>query len=241
MNDKVSAARRRAAFLRALSETGSVTLAAARAGGDRSGFYARRRRDAVFARGWDEALERARGRLAEGGAEPRGDDLVIWDSARGRPRATQIQAHKWTARAEGLFLAHLAATSNVTASCAAAGFSTTAVYQRRMKRPGFRDAWAEALDEGYARLEMMLVERATRAPDPAEPDAGPVAAGTAMTTGEAMNLLKLHKAATAGQAPRRGGGDAPNEPSIEEVRDEILRRLAAIRKQRERSGRGESE
>ncbi len=68
---------------------------------------------------------------------------------------------RWNDEAEERFLEELAASCNVRAAAAAAGFSTTAVYQRRMRWPGFARAWAEAVDQGYARLEAMLVEQAT--------------------------------------------------------------------------------
>ena len=59
---------------------------------------------------------------------------------------------RWSDTAEGVFLGHLAATCNVTAAAEAAGFSTTAIYTRRMKEPGFAERWEAALKQGYARL-----------------------------------------------------------------------------------------
>ena len=55
-----------------------------------------------------------------------------------------------------LFLDHLAQTANVAASARAAGVTSSAVYAERRRTPAFRDAWALALAEGYARLETDL-------------------------------------------------------------------------------------
>ncbi|WP_432814112.1 hypothetical protein [Sphingorhabdus sp.] len=54
------------------------------------------------------------------------------------------------------FLDHLAQTANVSASARAAGVKGSAVYAERRRTPAFRDAWALALAEGYARLETDL-------------------------------------------------------------------------------------
>lgn len=66
----------------------------------------------------------------------------------------------WSARKERLFLDTLAATSNVSASAKAAKVSDTSVYRRRQNDPAFAAAWTRALCEGYARLELALLERA---------------------------------------------------------------------------------
>lgn len=58
---------------------------------------------------------------------------------------------RWSQEAEARFLGELAATANVRAAAAAAGFSTTAIYKRRAAWPGFSAAWDAALDQGYAR------------------------------------------------------------------------------------------
>jgi hypothetical protein len=58
---------------------------------------------------------------------------------------------RWSQEAEARFLGELAATANVRAAAAAAGFSTTAIYKRRTAWPGFGAAGDAALDQGYAR------------------------------------------------------------------------------------------
>lgn len=58
------------------------------------------------------------------------------------------------------FLAELALTANVAASARVAEVAEAAVYALRRKDEGFRRAWLEALAEGYAQLELQLLERA---------------------------------------------------------------------------------
>ncbi|WP_380874215.1 hypothetical protein ACFB49_46480 [Sphingomonas sp. DBB INV C78] len=66
----------------------------------------------------------------------------------------------WSIKKRETFLAHLAVTCNVRASVRAVGMSETGLYKLRQRDAGFRAAWAEALAEGYDRLEMMALERA---------------------------------------------------------------------------------
>ena len=64
------------------------------------------------------------------------------------------------ARTRRLFLNHLAETANVAASARAAGVASSGVYAERRRSAGFRDDWARALGEGYARLETDLLAEA---------------------------------------------------------------------------------
>jgi hypothetical protein len=142
-------------------------------------------------------------------------------------------AGRWNERAEKAFFAALADTANVRQAAKAAGFSTTAIYNRRLALPEFRAKWEAAVETGCARVEMMLIEAATRSFDAADietPEDAPK-----VSVGEAISILRLHRgAAKAGHGSNGLWG--AKEPSIEEVQDEVLRRLAAIRKHRERGG-----
>lgn len=151
-----------------------------------------------------------------------------------RNRKTQVirtSGKRWSQEAEQRFLEELAATANVRAAAAAAGFSTITVYKRRMRWPGFAAEWQACLEQGYARIEAQLVERATDSLR-SEPVTG-AAAGKAMSVAEMMNLLKLHRASVKGGAPQRYDARAL-PPDIEAVRASILRKIDAI----ERGGGG---
>lgn len=138
---------------------------------------------------------------------------------------------RWSQEAEARFLGELAATANVRAAAAAAGFSTTAIYRRRGQWPGFRAAWDAALDQGYARIEALLIAGACDALSGVEVVAGvgdgPPVALAPMTVDQAMNLLRLHRASARGGAPQRY--DARAKPAdVAAVRASILRKVAAI-------------
>ena len=150
----------------------------------------------------------------------------------GKTQIVRTKGKRWSQEAEETFLEELAATCNVSASAEACGFSDTAIYKRRMRDPGFAAAWAQALEQGYAKLEAMLIENATESlrREPIAGDRPPPAVGF----NDGLNLLKLHRASVRGGAPQRYGWRAA-EPDIEEVRAEILRKVAAMERAR---GRG---
>ena len=132
---------------------------------------------------------------------------------------------RWSARAEAAFLETLAASANVTAAAEAAGFSTTAIYKRRLNDARFAARWAEAMEVGYTRLECLAIEAGAAALS-----GTPLGAGgplPPMTAADVLNLLRLHRAGVrGGRAQRYDWRKA--EPDIEEVRAEILRRLAVM-------------
>jgi len=239
-------------FLRELARSGSVAMAAERAGIDRTSAYQLRKRNAVFATSWERAQAAAREALScavgeervstspdmdEVGAEMgrerrarirlRGDECVR-ASKDGRLCIVRAGPGRWSADAERVFLEELTASANVKAAARAAGVSTVAVYNRRKNWPDFAAAWREALAEGYARIETLLVGAATVALDP-EPDPS-TRDGPELTVEQARNLPRLPRAGQHGGRPQRYAW-REREPDIEEVRAEILRRAAAIERQ----------
>jgi hypothetical protein len=234
----------RRAFLRELARTGSVRLAADKCGIDRTSPYQVRRKNPAFAASWERALETARESLAaaavpdapiplargvRGGPRLRGDEIVR-SSKSGRPCIVRAGPGRWSAMTERLFLAELTATANVAAAARAAGVSARAVYNRKRLWPGFAEQWEAAKAEGYARIEMLLIHAATVTldPDPAPED---VREAPPMTVEQAFNLHKLHRASQHGGKPQRYGW-RQQLPDIEEVRSEILRKVAAMERAR---------
>lgn len=128
------------------------------------------------------------------------------------------------------FLEHLAATCNVTASAEAAGISFSAAYRARMKDPEFRADWQLALEQGYARLEAALLERAARGADRAR------LAGDGAIEGpdspeeidwdKAIQLLTLHGKRLAGTA--KPIGRTPGRAPIELVAVAFIKRMKAL-------------
>ena len=151
------------------------------------------------------------------------------------------------------FLGALAASCNVRRAAAEAGFNPSTAYKLRQRDAGFAEAWQAALESGYARLEMALVERAievvegVRAAEaigaPAGPhdggnDAVPVAG--AMTVAQAIDVMNKHRASVGGGRAKRVRLNARNRPTAEETDAEILRRIAVIERQRAgRTAKGE--
>jgi hypothetical protein len=134
----------------------------------------------------------------------------------------------WTPRKRKIFLEYLAATANVTASAAEAGMSVAGAYQLRFRDGLFREAWSAALEQGYARLETMLLERAFGSSETPAIDGGKIVSDAqAMDSELALNLLKQHKRHRGG-TPR--GGARPGKASIDELREGLLKHLSTLNK-----------
>lgn len=179
------------AFLKALERCGVASEAAKTAGTGVRNAFKRRKANPTFAAAWDAAVALHRsevGRQAMSAAAasglghvqgPDGAKLVIAGQSR------------WSKRSEEAFLVELSATGSVRVAARAAGFSTTAIYRRRMKDRQFRAACDAAVETGKARVQCYLVEAATRTFDPEEL---PIAGGDhfpKVSIGEAINIAKL--------------------------------------------------
>jgi hypothetical protein len=243
-------------FLKALARTANARLSAAMAGVDHSTAYQLRGRDAGFAAAWPRARDWGRARVKEEGRpvfgngrprdakqgegrgaphpgealDPRG--LVVRRSRRDGAQIVRAGEGRMSAEDIGTFLAHLAAGFGIGRSAALAGFSTNALYNRRMNDAEFAARWDLAKAQGIARNEMLLIDAVPRALDPEVTEAADKL--PAPTIDQAIRIVGLFR------AKERGGGagarrrPVADEPSIEQVRDEVLRRLAAIRAHRER-------
>lgn len=66
----------------------------------------------------------------------------------------------WTKEKAERFVEVLADSCNVSLAARAIGRSIGNVYAQRTRDAGFRAAWDQALSIGYAKLEMMMLERA---------------------------------------------------------------------------------
>ncbi|MDV3457606.1 hypothetical protein RZN05_11475 [Sphingomonas sp. HF-S4] len=184
-----------------------------------------------------------------GGTAAAGEGRAVRWAKNRNTKIIRTSDARWSVKAEGVFLDELAATANVSAAAAAAGFSTTAIYRRRKMWPEFAEKWQACLDQGYARIETALVELASdsllgaQVADAGEggaggeggaadaPAAGASIARRAMTIAEAMNLLRLHRASVKGGAPQHYDARA-KPPDIEAVRASILRKIEAIERGR---------
>lgn len=148
---------------------------------------------------------------------------AIGGAARRRP--PKARAVRWNDGKRRDFLGELAATANVRAAARAAGMSEQAAYQLRKRDKGFATAWGTALCEGYAKLEMLMLERAIAGMAGDDVPAGD--SGRAMTLSERtiLSLLTHHRQTV--RELRAADGVAP-EGSDDDVRAQISERLAAM-------------
>lgn len=151
-------------------------------------------------------------------AETRKPGARPFDGARKQPTFAQ-----WSK----LFLAELAATSNVTAAARKARISTWTAYEVRRKNPEFNRQWQQALCEGYDHLEMELLHRLRTGE--VKPTSGAKRGVRAFDNATAYRLLVVHREAAAKQRAIRGNTDSEAiilsiNAKLEQMRQ---RRLAA--------------
>lgn len=151
------------------------------------------------------------------------------------------------------FIATLAASGIVTEAALAIGASTDALYKLRHKAGGeeFSAAWDEAIDRGVARLEDCALQRALKGEERMVVSGGQLM-GFERRYNDSLVMFFLRK-----RRPERYGTELlasigpghpfyervrhqvtleiqANEPDIEEVRAEILRKVAAIERAKAR-------
>lgn len=126
------------------------------------------------------------------------------------------------------FFAELADTCNVKRATRTAGISKAWVYERRTRDAEFRRRWAAAVREGYARLELILLERAIKGtPKLVRTYAGNDRVMREYSTALAVALLRRH-AETADSDACEPTGD-----ELREVRERILEKLERLRERDE--------
>ena len=126
------------------------------------------------------------------------------------------------------FLATLAETCNVVRSARAAGFSANWAYRKRRRDAGFRAGWAMAVREGYAKLELVLLERAMKGtPKPVIRRDGSERIIREYSTALAVALLRRH-ADTADEADQ-----SQDDEAMRETRERILAKLERLRARNE--------
>ena len=158
-------------------------------------------------------------------------DETVRGSRTGRPCIVRVKQGRWSAKVEAAFLAELTATANVNAAARAAGVTPQCVYMRRKLWPAFKAEWDAAVAEGFARIETLVVCAATTTLNP-EPLPERAYEAPQMSMDQAIKIWLTHRAGGPGARKQRLGGMPRREPDIEEVRQEILRKVAAIKRAR---------
>jgi hypothetical protein len=231
----------RGRFLRALRRTGNVTQAALAAGVDRSSAYPRRKSEPDFAAKWAAAEAAGKQRSAlcprPGQTTAKGhaaqEDLIVRNSKNGA-QLVRPGPGRWSRKVEQAFLDHYAQSGCIKWAARAAGVSANIIHYRKQRYPGFAADCAAAEARAKERLQGLVTAAgiASFDPDYAEEEVPRV------SVAEAIAILRLKGPGSAAGA----GAKARPLPSIEQVRDEVLRRIAAIRRHQEeaqsRSGEG---
>jgi hypothetical protein len=236
------AAKWRRRFLSAMARTANAGLSAQMAGVDRATAFALRKRDPGFAADWLRARDWGRARAKAGGRPvfPGGRPPAAGPAEGLDPRPLKVRRRRdggsevvrcgegrQSPQSDHIFFSHLAAGFGVRRSAAKAGFSTNALYARRMLDPAFEAQWEAAKAQCLARNDMLLIDSVPRTLDPETSEAADALARP--TIAEAIQIAKLYRPAP--EKPGRGAKgkeeEAPARPG-NEIFDELSRRLEEI-------------
>lgn len=178
-----------------------------------------------------------KGRAPEGAPAPfrfgrnRMDDLIMGNRD-GQRQRRKANPRAFTVQRRQRFLDALALTCNVKRAAAFAGVVESTVYKHRARDPQFVAQWREALEAGYDRLEMLVLEHggAGLALEPADPERADAEIGAALPPFDfdrAMQLLRHHRGARQGQST---SGRQRRSATREETNAALAKAIAAARK-----------
>ena len=158
-----------------------------------------------------------------------GKDLVLVGGTATRRRMRQTR--DWTRAKEARFLSALGDTCNVTLAAKIAGVGNTTVYSHRAKDAAFRKGWDAAIAQGFARLELEMLERALNGSAREIKVGGETQVVVDYPDRIGLALLKMHR--DRAEAPERTAR-AEAEASAEEVQELRAKILAKLERVRER-------
>jgi len=142
-----------------------------------------------------------------------------------RVRVRRASPSTWTKAKTALFLATLGETCNVVRAAKAAGVSANYAYRRRKMDAAFRAGWGVAIAEGYAKLELVLLDRALNGKIKIVrgKDGGKDARIREYSDTLALALLKRHQE-TAAEADY-----VPDADEVAEARERIIAKLGRLK------------
>ena len=210
---------RREEFLDRLRKAGALAPACRAMGINLSTPAYWRGRDPSFAADMLKAL----------GRDDRGRVLARVACAEGVRPALVARRHDATPDEKfDIFFAELAMTSCVVEAARKAGISRTVAYHRKRTDPVFARRWIEALDEGYAELEMEMLARARFGVErPIIHNGKEVGRLRTFNDAIALRLLSAHKEAVMRYRAEESGVDE------DALLDEIDAKLAAMKRRLE--------
>ena len=163
---------------------------------------------------------------------PSGENRILRNGNKGRAQLRPVRQDGWTVRKRAVFLDHVAATGNVSASARFVGLGESGAYKLRRRDPDFAEQWRVALSAGFDRLQAMLIERAM-GPLTVQIGDTPMPDVSTMDTELAMRLVEHHRRTIAG-APQRRGGPVPTRATEEETNAALLKRLKILHKRNQK-------
>lgn len=216
----------------ASTKTGGTKIGKARTGGASAGKAA-----------GGKATGGRKGVSGEGGKQ--GGELVLQRGRAGAAQRVIVQRRRpkrngWTIKRRAQFLEVLQASCNVSEAARSIGLTPLSVYKVRRRDPVFAAQWAEALEQGYAELEMLLLRQSIHGSETTETLEDGGGAGARRTRkvhsfphAIGLRLLLAHRETVDSFRQERG----IDRPGSEEVQSEIRRRMAAMRKPDDAPGR----
>ncbi|MGQ0589684.1 MAG: hypothetical protein ACT4N8_09165 [Sphingosinicella sp.] len=137
---------------------------------------------------------------------------------------------RWDTETEAAFLAGLREAGCVRAAADSAGLSTTAFYNRRANYPEFARRWDAMLEEAKARVPELLNAATIASLDPGVPRRGRRL--PKVNVDQAIRISQMNQRAASAAAGGRSRGGRARHAEVAtnaEVREALLKRLAAFR------------
>jgi hypothetical protein len=141
-----------------------------------------------------------------------------------------LSRRRWTKAKEAIFFEALAATANVAHSARAAG-----AYLRKKRDPAFAAAWREALEVGFAELELQLLrhslngcERTETVVDGASGEVKQIKTVHSFPHVLAFRLFVLHQAEVARYRQFEAAAQGGDGTAAERVRAEMAKIRARL-------------
>ena len=154
----------------------------------------------------------------------------------GQAQKRRVRKDGWTMERRARFLEALSESCNVAEACRAAGMNKRNAYALRRRDPAFAAEWAEALEQGYAELEMLLLRQAifgsttTETLDGADASRARVKTVHSFPHAIALRLLLAHRSGVDAFRDRQG----IERPGSAEVQEDIMRRIDEVRERLKR-------
>ncbi len=177
--------------------------------------------------------------------DERGERAAAVEAARKDALRRAKTGRRWTREAEDIFFMELALTANVKHSVDAAGMTDRAAYSRRKTHPAFAARWLEALDEGYAALELLMLRHSLKGAERTETFSG--ADGKvrhkksvhSFPHGVAMRLIQSHRETVERYRAMAAAREDDDPAATALIREELDRVRARLRADAGGNARGE--